>query len=65
MDYQFIIVEELPDYYEKATWNLYHAYIDTHIQRLIYECSGYGVKISQYYNPNVQTLPVMTKADIM
>ena len=44
MEYPSIRGEYLPDYAKNVTWNLLHAYIDVHIQRLIYEYSGYGVQ---------------------
>ena len=36
--------EEKPYWSKKATWNLLNAYIYANIQRLIYECPGYGVQ---------------------
>ena len=32
------------DFAKNSTWNLYHAYIDAHIQIIIDECTGYGVQ---------------------
>ena len=36
--------EELPNYSKNSTWNLLHAYIYVHSQRLIDECTGDGVQ---------------------
>ena len=44
MEYLTIRWEDLPDYSNKATWNLLHEYIDANCQRLIYKCLGYGVQ---------------------
>ena len=44
MDYPSIIGEELPHDSKKATWNILHAYIDAHNQRLIDECPVYGLQ---------------------
>ena len=38
MEYPSIRGEELLDYAKKSTWNLLHAYIDSHSQILIDEC---------------------------
>ena len=35
MEYPSITGEDLLDYAEKAIWNILHAYIDAHNQRLI------------------------------
>ena len=55
MDHPSIRGEEISDYSKNVTWNLLHAYIDTHSQRLIYDCPGDGVQAisifqSQYEN---------------
>ena len=55
MDHPSIRGEEISDYSKNVTWNLLHAYIDTHSQRLIYDCPGDGVQTisifqSQYEN---------------
>ena len=42
MDYPSTREEELPDYAKKATWNLFHAYIDAHSQIWIDEYPGDG-----------------------
>ena len=44
MDYQYIRGEEFPGYAKDTTWNLFHVYIDAHIQKLIDECAGDGVQ---------------------
>ena len=43
MEYPSIRGEDLPDHDKQSTWNLFHAYIDSHIQRLLDEYRGYGV----------------------
>ena len=55
MDYTYIRGEYLPYYSKRATWNLLHAYIDAHSQRLIDEYPWDGVQAisrlqSQYAN---------------
>ena len=40
MDYPYTIGEELPYHAKNSTYNLFHAYIDAHSQRLIDECTG-------------------------
>ena len=40
MDYPSIRVENITDYAKNVTWNILHAYIDAHSQRLIYACLG-------------------------
>ena len=47
MEYTSIRGENLPYYYKQATWNLLHAYIDVHTQRLIDEYPGYGLQAIQ------------------
>ena len=44
IDYPPTRGEEIPEYSKKATWNLLHAYIYVHTQRLIDECPVYGVQ---------------------
>ena len=44
MDYSPIRMEEILDYAKNDTWNLLHAYIDTHSPKLIDEWPGYGVQ---------------------
>ena len=36
--------EGIPYYAEQYTWNIVHAYIDAHSQRLIYAYPGYGIE---------------------
>ena len=55
MDYTSKREEDLPDYANKATWKILHAYIDAHSQIFIYEYPGYEVNISQECNINVKT----------
>ena len=43
MDYPSTRGKDSPDYAKKATWNLLHAYIDAHSQRLIDEFTVDGV----------------------
>ena len=57
MDYPYIRGEDLPDYWQKSTWNLLHAYIYARNQRLIYEYPGDGIQTilrlqSQFANMN-------------
>ena len=40
MEYPSVEGEVMPYYDKKANWDLFHAYIDAHIQRLIYEYPG-------------------------
>ena len=47
IDYQSIIEEDSPDYVEKATWKLLHAYIDAHSQILFHKYTGDGVQAIQ------------------
>ena len=48
MEYPYIICEYFTDYAKKVTWNLLHAYIYAHSQKLIDEYLEYGVqKISR------------------
>ena len=42
--YPSITGEDFPDDAKLAIWNLLHAYIDAHIQSLIYKYPGYGVQ---------------------
>ena len=42
-EYPSVRGEDLPDYCKKATWNIFHTYIDTLSHILIYEYTGYGV----------------------
>ena len=44
MDFPFIRGEGLPDYDKNTTWNLLHAYIDTHGKILIEKYQGHGVQ---------------------
>ena len=44
MKYPYIRVEYLPDYVKTSTWNILHAYIDKHFQRLMEEYTGDGVQ---------------------
>ena len=43
MEYPSVRGEEIPDYDKKKTWNLLHAYIDVHSQRLIDEYPLYAI----------------------
>ena len=44
MDYPSIRREDFTDFAKQANWNLFHACIDSHIQRLIEKYPGYGVQ---------------------
>ena len=44
MDYPSIRGEDFPYYDKQETWNLLHAYIDSHRKRLIYEYPMYGLQ---------------------
>ena len=44
MEHPSIRGEDLPDYAKKSTYNILHAYIYAHIQRLIYGYPGYAVQ---------------------
>ena len=44
MYHQSIRGEEIPYDAKISTWNLLHAYIDAHSQRLLYECPVDGVQ---------------------
>ena len=43
LEYPSIIGGDLPDYSKKSRWNLSHAYIDAHSQRLFDEYPGDGL----------------------
>ena len=45
MDYPSIRGVEITYYAKKATWKFLNAYIDSHSQILIDECTGYGVQV--------------------
>ena len=44
MEYPPTRGKEILDYSKTSAWNILHAYIDAHIQRLIYECPGDGIQ---------------------
>ena len=65
MDYPYIREEELSDYAKKGTWNLLHAYIDVHIQILIYEYPGYGVQAISILQYQYENMIVTGKSEII
>ena len=52
MDYPYTKGEDFTDYTKNDTWNLLHAYIDAHTQRLIYEYPGYGSQAMPILKPH-------------
>ena len=56
LDYPYIRGEFFPYYAKQAPWNMLHAYIYAHIQRLIYDCPGdevQAIAIFQYQCANI------------
>ena len=59
--YPSIRGEELPYYAKKATWNLFHAYINVHSQKWIDECTGDGVQAISRLQSQCTNMTFLTK----
>ena len=62
MDYPSIRGDDLKSYAKRSTWNLLHAYIDAHSQRLLYEYPGGVVQAITTFQSQCENMNFVDKS---